>query len=650
MDDFLQMAKSVTKEENALKALKSLMSSANKHLIDALSLFGIDIPIALAMSFIDTSNRDLHKKFDCRKVLMAAIRIGSQQVVELMLSKGIDVNYKLDDENNTRLLVFAVVEKQLEIVKFLLKQGADVGASCTNGVTALTFAAAGGDIKVLQVLIDSGANVHATDDSGSSLIHYVILGSDLSKDKVDRQQVLKFLLEKGVDINGKNQIGLTPLHLAIDKKCNDLVKLLLNNDAISIEEAESEDQLTPLFLAVFTQDKEIVKLLLDRGANTSAQNGKGNTALYFAIKLKNEELVKILLDHGADFNIVNNEGLSSFHNAATKNIIEMLLSRGADINSRTENDTDFNGCTALGLAALRGREEEVETLIKNGAEIDIQDRLGHTPLFHAVCHGHLGIVKLLLDGGASLVSEMDDELIDPLYYAAWIGQKEILELLLKYKADVNAECDRSGCPAVLAAARKGREDIVDILLSHGANITPVIMQNVTRLRFNDIAKVFVKELVRRKFVDSCTIDDDIIACIKEYEFLETFLADCESELKKSNETFPGTTVTYISVLRMGLHDLATIAANEIFLNAIDFDDFLDLKFPVYGSTIAKSVWLGIERKKLLDQLARFFNCLYDDDDEKLPRVAPNCTEKIFQYLDDEDLKTLIGVFVTSKRA
>jgi DNA-binding beta-propeller fold protein YncE len=78
-----------------------------------------------------------------------------------------------------------------------------------------------------------------------------------------------------------------------------------------------------------------------------------------------------------------------------KDVAELLIAKGADINSRADN-----GYTPLNSACLRGQKDVVELLIGGGADMNVKDNKGQTALSLANEKGHTEIVELLLKHGA----------------------------------------------------------------------------------------------------------------------------------------------------------------------------------------------------------------------------------------------------------
>jgi len=136
----------------------------------------------------------------------------------------------------------------------------------------------------------------------------------------------------------------------------------------------------------------------------------------------------------ADLNPFTNYANNISRAAAANNVakVRTLLSDG---NSPNQIDED-NQRTGLHEVAMNGNIQIAAILIKAGAQIDIRDKLGNTPLIYAAEHDHGELLKLLLDVGAQVDGQ-----------------------------------NRGGMTALMVAAKNGEVEIVRILLAHGANPT-----------------------------------------------------------------------------------------------------------------------------------------------------------------------------------
>jgi ankyrin repeat protein len=111
---------------------------------------------------------------------------------------------------------------------------------------------------------------------------------------------------------------------------------------------------------------------------------------------------------------------------------------------------------------------EVKQLLAAGANPNIADQYGRTPLYYAAVSGNKEIVKILLDYHAD-PNRADNDGRTPLHDAAGrSGNKEIVQILLDYGADPNS-ADKYGTTPLLLAAEYGHKEIVQILLDYGAD-------------------------------------------------------------------------------------------------------------------------------------------------------------------------------------
>ena len=141
--------------------------------------------------------------------------------------------------------------------------------------------------------------------------------------------------------------------------------------------------------------------------------------------------------------------------------VRRLLALGVDVNT-----ADKEGNTLLMLAARRAHREVALVLIGAGARLVIRNRFGETPLLYAALGGSEGIVRELLARG-----------VDPqpgvagwsaMHYAAVRGHVGILSILAERGASVDFASENGTTPLMLAAA-EGRIDAVSFLLRRGAD-------------------------------------------------------------------------------------------------------------------------------------------------------------------------------------
>lgn len=179
-------------------------------------------------------------------------------------------------------------------------------------------------------------------------------------------------------------------------------------------------------------DTAELRQLLANGADLEARDGQGRTALMRATRANHVQAATLLIEAGADVNAKDNIEDSPYLYAGAQGLNDILLltlAHGADLQS-----TNRYGGTALIPAAEKGHADTVSILLDAGVAVDHVNRLGWTALLEAIVLSnggpvHQDIVKRLIDGGAN-VNLADDKGVTPLQHAERRGYNEIAALLL----------------------------------------------------------------------------------------------------------------------------------------------------------------------------------------------------------------------------
>jgi ankyrin repeat protein len=162
-----------------------------------------------------------------------------------------------------------------------------------------------------------------------------------------------------------------------------------------------------------------------------ARDGAGRTALLLATRGNHVEAARMLIAAGADVNAKDNIQDSPFLYAGAEGrneILKMTLEAGADLKS-----TNRYGGTALIPAAHHGHVETVKILLATAIDKDHVNTLGWTALLEAVILGdggrtYIEIVRLLVEAGAD-VNIADRDGVTPLVHAKRHGYSEIARIL-----------------------------------------------------------------------------------------------------------------------------------------------------------------------------------------------------------------------------
>ena len=362
------------------------------------------------------------------------------------------------------LLVEAARSRDLQKVRALLKEHADVNARAGDGATALLWAAHWDDLQTADLLIRAGA-----------------------------------------DVNAANEYRLTPLSVACANGNSALAQKLLEAGAHpNIINAAGE---TPAMTCARTGSAEAIKALLARGADVNAVEPNLNqSALMWATAEGHLDVVRLLIGHGADVRAATRHGFTALHFAAREGNIEIaqeLVAAGVDVNTVSKADPSLKGrgpaydamrsagSTPLLVATVRGQVPVARFLLEHAADPNVQDA-GFTPLHWAANtwegdlsnpvfgftdpmsgipdrQAKLDFVKALLARGANPNARMTIRRM-PIFFGGYtepagatafflassVADVEVMRLLLAAGADPNIPTE-SGTTPLMAAAGVNRK-------------------------------------------------------------------------------------------------------------------------------------------------------------------------------------------------
>jgi len=430
-----------------------------------------------------------------------AAKSGHKAVAELLISKGGDVNAKTEDGKTpmslakekgytefiailrehgakdessaggdtteaTQSLHEVAANGDLEQVKFLIRNGADVNAKYGNGATPLHIAIMNGKIETAHLLIEKGADVNAMARNANTPLHVAALKGDM--------KTANLLISKGADVNAKTKYGLTPISRALlsDGGGRLMVELLVSKGA----------KISALHLAAHRGDIDKVRSSLAKGTKVDVRDTAGHTPLFYAASTGQMHVVEFLISKGADVNAKDNRGgetpLFYAGDVGWKNVVELLIAKGADVNAR-----GMRRSSALTSAAWVGHTDVAELLIAKGADVNARDDLGYIPLHPAARNGLVEIVEMLISKGSDVNAKtgwgetplhsatLGKELpgVMPLYSATRDGKIRVVQILIANGADVNVIDKKFGHTPLQSAQKNGYTEIVELLRKQGAS-------------------------------------------------------------------------------------------------------------------------------------------------------------------------------------
>lgn len=198
--------------------------------------------------------------------------------------------------------------------------------------------------------------------------------------------------------------------------------------------------------------------------------------IHEAVRHRDLEKVKALLKDNPDLVLNRDGGETPWHLVCLAEI--ELQTRTASTNLTTpvvNTHTEFDQYPSSNVLAI------AKVLIASGAEINIRDNSGRTPLVLAAYSGYPEVAQLLLANKAG-VKVKDDAGSTALHWAASFGRQEVAALLLANEAEVDAR-DNEGATPLHHAAEKGHLDVAALLLANHAEVNAKDNQGATPLHW-----------------------------------------------------------------------------------------------------------------------------------------------------------------------
>lgn len=465
--------------------------------------------------------------YDLTEIILRALKLDENNIkfVEFLISNGFDINYKLVGDNCLLLrYVDDALENRilpLEVIKQLIRLGADVCSETLDGDNLLSILAGREEIAAVYVVEFYDLTLlDKTDKYGATPLMYAAMRG--------YNTLAKILIERGFDVNAvgsapvtdkKLQVetdGVSPLALAIRFGNVEMVRMLLAAGADeTIYDAEGNPPVFSLVRypvdffrdfygnyvkddhPIFAQKREIISLL----KQLDLTNAEGYTVLMkslFPMKFwytafgdgisakKNLSIALELIQKGADVNAIGNDGKRPLHQAVVEmeEVARALVKAGADINAQ-----DNDGNTPLMYACMKAKEETVLWLLKTGADYKLQNNQGITAEDMAIKRGYSRAldlmeadtllqacknnqkrsVQVILKRGGIDINERDEECCTPLIYACQNNAIEIVKMLLDNGADPNIGNQTNLMPLHFSASM-GAIPIINLLVKAGADV------------------------------------------------------------------------------------------------------------------------------------------------------------------------------------
>jgi ankyrin repeat protein len=479
-------------------------------------------------------------------VLHRAVLSGHEDVVQILLEAGADVNAMSDDYGTP--LCLAALKGMDDIVKILLgyRAKADVTTKKVGAPLHCCILSLGEHTTTITALIHAGARLTTQATVDTRWLH-VICGWDGD----DRTR-----MSSPQHVDGFILYDATPAFVAVRSFRGDLLETLLPADKSDLNHAFQIDfqeagagsnskSTIPRIREVRTLESKFdgfqslrhtylsscatngdlggMELLIVKGAQIDLDHKTIVVPLMTAAFEGHTEIASLLLGSGASVNETGSDGSTALHCAAisgTPTIVRLLCERGVTLDT-----ADDDGYTALHYAASRdenttdGHRQVVSTLCEYGATVDAQTNDGTTALHYAANSGAYNITCVLCERGA-MIDMKDNDGWTALHYVAdndkvRNGHRQVVSTLCDRGATIDTQTSAGcgstafilaamGSTALHFAATKGLYEIACLLCERGAMID--MKDNVGRTALHQAAKHNIYEVVRLLCERGATID------------------------------------------------------------------------------------------------------------------------------------------------
>jgi len=334
-----------------------------------------------------------------RTALHTASLNGQLHVVEYLIKEALaDAN--VPDEQGDGALAHCSQGGYVVIGEILLKNGARVNNPSNNSLTPLMRAVLNKRSTMVELLLDWNATVDTQDVNRNTACHFAVIHNT--------PECLEKLVKKGANPNIQNGNNFTPLHECGKELADRCADILVQNGAdLTIRDEEGR---TAIHTAAAFNAVGVIEHILNKdSACINTPDYGGNTPLHVACKIvqtsadrsqhvdsRDEEAAEILINRGAKISDKDGNFMEPIHIAAASGMertCKLLVGKGVDVNSKVSS----NGYTALHIASHRRRAEVVKTLLAAGANVNVEDANGETPLYQACNVDDFQVARVLVE-------------------------------------------------------------------------------------------------------------------------------------------------------------------------------------------------------------------------------------------------------------
>jgi ankyrin repeat protein len=305
--------------------LEQLLEYTDHFDLPALKVFDTDnyeMPVEIdwvgesyVLSVENNSGAELQEKFKKIDSFSHAVSTNNYKSVVSHIKRGLGID-EPNQSGETALMIASgnAFDDTNKMIKYLLKNGANVNVTNKEKETPLIKALKWGDEERVMMLVKAGADLTVKDKDNDTIFHWACRGGG--------EPLAKKIIDLGVDVNVKGSSDFTPLHWACYEGHKNIVELLLAQGADI--NAQNDSGATALHLAA--KERQATYQMLSKDADGNEELLSETTKVEYSPQL---ELVIYLIENGADPKIKDNEGKlpSEISTIDVKNYLENSKSK-----------------------------------------------------------------------------------------------------------------------------------------------------------------------------------------------------------------------------------------------------------------------------------------------------------------------------------
>ncbi|MEM0941231.1 MAG: ankyrin repeat domain-containing protein [Bacteroidota bacterium] len=436
------------KEQPSLEEVKAKIAEGNspveltEHGFDAISYAILEKnPMETIELLFDHGNEVNKLTHDARTYIFWAAYKGDLNLMKFLIKKG--ANTDVIDQHGYSLFMFTAVtgQENQAIYDYIVDLGTDViSEKDRQGRNALlAYAGRTKTGRMIEYFLDNGLDIHSVDENGNGIFNHAA--------KTGNQEFMEQLIDKyGVDFHKNAETNENAILFAStrygysDDETGRTFYEYLEGLGLDPTIVSNEGKTALHNLALRTDSKELFEYFLNKEVDVNQIDEEGNNVLINASSKRSKEIISLILENTDNINLENNDGISSFTRALKYNKLEVakyLQSKGADIKVMDKKGYDLGYHLVDAFKSMETFIKKMDYLVSLGYDPLSTQKDGSTLLHVAISKQNVELLKYLVELGID-INAKDNNGQTVLHYAAMqADDEELLKYLIEAGADKN---------------------------------------------------------------------------------------------------------------------------------------------------------------------------------------------------------------------